>query len=175
MTPAQATAYLDQKSAQFEAQSAPQPPSAEQIEDARDAEVRLAKLTCDPVWVRKFTEGSRAERAEYERLTSLIAAGANETGSAVVGDVEVVEGPHGVRRQDLIGTIEDLSKIGIPDEGIIRTLNADFSDEDIEWAQRELDRGLATKEWTDALLRGDPTVLHEFTALCAVVSAGKAP
>jgi len=56
---------------------------------------------------------------------------------------------------------------------VVRTLTGNFSPEDIEWAQGWLDRGMATKEWTDALLRGDPTVLHEWTALCAVVSAGK--
>jgi hypothetical protein len=52
-------------------------------------------------------------------------------------------------------------------------LTGDFSEADIEWAQGWLDKGMATREWTDALLRGDPTVLHEWTALCAIVSAGK--
>jgi hypothetical protein len=172
MTPAQAGEALAQRSAQFAAQQTAPVSTPEQVQDAHDAELRLAKLTCDPIWMRKFTQGSRAERLEYEQLTQAIAAGADD-GHIRVGDVETtMEG--GVRRQDLIGAIEDLSKIGIPEEGIIRTLTADFSDEDIEWAQRELDRGMATKEWTDALLRGDPTVLHEFTALCAVVAAGKA-
>jgi hypothetical protein len=173
MTPAQATAYLDQKSAEFAAQFTPQLPSAEQIQDARDAEQLLARLTCDPVWVRKFTEGERHTRAEYERLTAMITDGRDQTGSAVIGDVEVVE-EGGVRRADLLGVITDLDRIGVPTEGIIRTLNADFSPEDIEWAETELNRALATKEWTDGLLRGDPTCRHEFTAWCAVIAAGKA-
>jgi hypothetical protein len=73
----------------------------------------------------------------------------------------------------MIGMIDHLSKVGIPEEGIVRTLTGNFSNEDIEWAQGLLDKSMATKEWADALLRGDPTVLHEWTALCAVVSAGK--
>jgi hypothetical protein len=174
MTPAQATAYLDQKSAEYAAQQTAPVPTAEQVEGADDAAVRLARLSCDPVWARKVAEGSRAERAEYERLTQMIAAGADETGMSVrVGDVEVVE-EGGIRRSDLFGTLSDLNKVGIPLEGLERILDGNFSPDDIEWAEHELDRGLATKEWTDALLRGDPTVRHEFTALCAVISAGKA-
>jgi hypothetical protein len=104
----------------------------------------------------------------------MIAAGVDETGSTVVGQVETLVGDNAVRRSDMIGAIEDLSKAGIPDEGIIRTLNADFSEDDIEWAQRELDKAMATPSWRDALLAGDPTAKHEFTALCAVVAAGRA-
>ena len=174
MTPEQATAYLDQKSAQYDAQQSAPVPTAEQVDDAYLAELRLAKLSADPIWARKVAEGARAERAEYAALVETIAAGVDELGGTVVGQVETVVGDNAVRRSDMISTIEDLSRIGIPDEGIIRILNADFSDNDIEWAQRELDRGLATKEWTDALLRGDPTCLHEFRALCGVIAAGKA-
>jgi len=170
MTPAQAGEALAQKSAQFAARV----PSAAEVQDADDAAHRLAALTADRDWARKFQQGSRAEREEYERLTQTIAAAADEAGTSVhVGSVETIEGPHGVRRQDMIGMIDHLSKIGIPEEGVVRTLTGNFSPEDIEWAQGWLDRGMATKEWTDALLRGDPTVLHEWTALCAVVSAGK--
>jgi hypothetical protein len=56
----------------------------------------------------------------------------------------------------------------------MRTLTGDFSDNDVAWAQGELDRAMATKEWTAALLAGDPTVLHEWTAWCAIVSSRKA-
>jgi hypothetical protein len=177
LTPEQATAYLDQKSAQFEAQQTARVPTAEEVESAEsayDAEVRLARLTADETWMRKYAEGSRAERAEYEQLTRMIAAAAAETGLSIrVGDVEVVE-EGGISRASLFGVLSDLNKVGIPLEGLERILDGNFSDEDVAWAERELDRGMATKEWTDALLRGDPTVRHEFTALCAVVSAGKA-
>jgi hypothetical protein len=174
MTPTQASAALDQKSAQFAAQSVAPVPSAEQVQDADDAAHRLAALTADRDWLAKFTRGSIAERQEYEALTEAIKAGVDETGSIRVGEVETVVGPHGVRRQDLISTIEHLSKVGIPEQGVVRTLTGDFSDEDVEWAQAELDKAMATKEWTDALLRGDPTALHAWTALCAVVSSRKA-
>jgi hypothetical protein len=73
----------------------------------------------------------------------------------------------------LVAEISHLAKVGIPEAGIVRTLTGDFSAEDIEWAQGWLERGMATREWTDALLRGDPAVVHEWTALCGMVSAGK--
>jgi hypothetical protein len=175
MTPEQATAYLDQKAAQYAAQQTARVPTAEEVGDAHIAELRLAKLSTDQAWLRRYAAGSIPERREYEALIQAIAAGIDETtDSVVVGEVETVVGDNAVRRQDMISTIEDLSRVGIPDEGIIRTLNADFSDDDIEWAQRELDRAMATPSWRDALLAGDPTAKHEFTALCAVVSAGKA-
>jgi hypothetical protein len=171
MTPEQASAALAQKSEQFAAQV----PSAEAVQDLRDAELRLAALTADPDWVRRFQQGSIAEREEYERLTQTIAAAAGEDGLSVhVGQVETVEGPHGVRRQDMIAAIEHLSKVGIPEEGVVAALTGDFPQQDIEWAQGVLEKGMATPEWRQALLNGDPTVLHEWTALCAVVSAGKA-
>jgi hypothetical protein len=174
MTPEQATQWLDNRAVEFAARSAAPVPSRGQVESAYDAEVRLAALTSNVDWIRKFTAGSPAERREYEELKAIIADGADETGMSIrVGDAEVVEGPFGVRRSDLFGALSDMNKIGIPVEGLERFLDGNFSEEDQLWAQQSLDRAMATKEWTDGLLRGDPTCLHEFTAWCAVVSAGK--
>jgi hypothetical protein len=146
----------------------------EQIQDAYDAEVRLAALTNQVEWIRKFTAGSAAERREYEELKEIIAAGADETGMSVrVGDAEVVEGPHGIRRSDLFGTLSDLNKVGIPEEGLERILDGNWSDADVEFAQRELDRLTATPAWREALCAGDPTARHEMTAWSAVISSRK--
>jgi hypothetical protein len=171
-TPEQATARLDQMSAEYAAREAPAP-TAEQIQDARDAETLLASRIRDDAWMRRYQNGSPRERAEYQQLQQAIADGADQTGQARVGEVETTVGPHGVRRADLIGWIDRMSKVGIPEEGIIRTLNGDFSDEDVEWAQGELDRLMATPEWRTALLSGDPTALHQWTAWCAVISSRK--
>jgi hypothetical protein len=170
MTPVQATQWLDNRAAEYAAARA-----AEAAQFKTNAEIKLAALTSDPTWIRKFTQGSIAERREYQQLTQEIAAAAAEVGTSVnVGPVEVVDGVsdvHGIRERDMIDAIEDLSKIGIPDAGIIATLTTGFSDEDVAWAQRELDKCLATKEWTDGLLRKDPQVMHEWTALCAVAGS----
>jgi hypothetical protein len=172
LSSAQATALLDQKSAQFAAQSAAPVPSAEQVQDARDAEIRLAALQADPSWVKRFMSGSLAERREHEALVQIINDGVDETGTIRLGEIETVtEG--NVRRQDLFGALSDLNKIGIPEAGLERFLDGDFSEQDQLWAQQSLDKALSTKAWTDALLAGDPTARHEFTAWCAVVSAGK--
>jgi len=168
LSPAEAGAILAERSADF----APRVPTAEQVQDVHDAKLRLAALTSDPSWAKKFMEGSPAERAEFARLTEMIAAEA-EGQPFVAAPLETTVGSESVRRQDLISEISHLGKIGIPPQGVERIVTGNFSAEDIEWAQGWLDKGMATKEWTDALLRSDPTVLHEWTALCGVVSAGK--
>jgi hypothetical protein len=174
MTPAEAGQWLEQKTAEYAARRTAPVPSREQVEDAHTAEVRLAALLADPNFARRFSEGGAAERRELEELQEIIAAAADETGMSVrVGDAEVIEGPHGIRRSDLFGALSDLNKVGIPEAGLERILDGNFSEEDQMWAQRELDRAMATPEWTAALLRGDPVAKHEFTAWCAVISAGK--
>jgi hypothetical protein len=125
-------------------------------------------------WIRKFTAGSAAERAEYEELKQIIAAGADETGMSVrVGDAEVVEGPHGIRRSDLFGALSDLNTVGIPVEGLERILDGNWSDADVDFAQRELNRLTATPAWRAALCAGDPTARHELTAWSAIVGSRK--
>jgi hypothetical protein len=169
LTPEQAGAELDARSQSFAAQV----PSPEQIQDVYDAQVRLAALTADPTWVRNFNAGRAAEVAEFNQLTQLIADAADETTPFVQAPAETTLGDQSARRQDLIATIEDLSKVGIPEEGVVRILTGDFPPDYIEWAQQNLDRCIANKEWTDALFRNDPAVLHEFRAWCGVIAAGK--
>jgi hypothetical protein len=167
LTPEEAGAVLAERAADFR----PAVPSAEQVQDAHDAKLRLEALSNDPAWVKKYLEGSIPERRELEALTETIAA----EGDApyVQAPIESTFGDQSIRRQDLISEISHLGKVGIPAEGIERTLTGNFSEADVEWAQRELERGLATKEWAAGVLAGDPTCVHEWTALCAVVSAGK--
>jgi hypothetical protein len=177
MTPEQATQWLDNRAAEFAARRAAPVPSREQVEDAHTAEVRLAALLADPNFARRYSEGGAAERREIAELQEIVSQGADETGmSVVVGDAEVIDAvsdPHGIRRSDLFGALSDLNQVGIPLAGIEKFLDGNFSAEDQMWAQRELDRAMATPEWTAALLRGDPTAKHAFTAWCAVISAGK--
>jgi hypothetical protein len=163
MTPEQATEWLDNRAAAYAAR-------AEAAQDRTDAENRLARLASDPDFLRRYGRGEPAARREYEALTQEIAAG-EELGSISVG-VETL-GEFGVRRADLISEIDRLSRLGIPEEGVVKAITGDFTSEDIAWAEAELDKCLATREWVDGLLRGDPRILHERTALCAVISAGK--
>jgi hypothetical protein len=144
------------------------------VQDAHTAEVRLAALLADPNFARRYSEGGIAERREISELQEIIAAGADETGMSVrVGEAEVVEGPHGIRRSDLFGALSDLKKIGIPEEGLERILDGNFSDSDVEFAERELNKLKATPAWREALLAGDPTARHEMTAWSAVISSRK--
>jgi hypothetical protein len=170
LSPAEAGEVLAQRSADFAAPV----PSAEAVQDAHDARLRLSALTSDPGWSKRFMEGSRAERAEFEALTQTIAA-ADVAGaeSFVQAPMELTVGSESIRRQDWVAEISHLAKVGIPEAGIVRTLTGDFSDDDVEWAQGELDRAMATPEWQAALLRGDPEATHAWTAYCAVISSRK--
>jgi hypothetical protein len=135
------------------------------VEDAHTAEIRLAALLADPNFARRFSEGGMAERREIAELQQIIADGADETGMSVrVGDAEVIDAvsdPHGIRRHELFGELSDLNKLGIPMAGIERMLDGDWSDEDVEFAERELDRLKNDPAWRQALLAGDRTARHE--------------
>jgi hypothetical protein len=168
LSPAEAGAVLAERSRDF----APHVPSATEVADAHDAKLRLSALTSDPTWAKNFMAGSRAERLEFERLTEMIAA-ESEGQPFVQTPIEMTVGSEGIRRQDLISAISHLGKVGIPEAGIVRTLTGDFSDEDREWAQTELDRAMATPEWGAALLREDPEAVHQWTAWSAVIASGK--
>jgi hypothetical protein len=170
MSPQQADKALAARGARFDAAQAA---SLEALRAGSDSEIELSRKLADRDWVRAFQRGSRVEQEDYARLTAAIATAADQDGTSIlVGPAEVV--PEGsVRRRDMISMIDHLSKIGLPEQGVVRALTGDFSDEDIEWAQRELDRGMATKEWADRLLSGDPEILHQWTAYCCILAARK--
>jgi hypothetical protein len=85
--------------------------------------------------------------------------------------IETTLGDQSVRRQDLITAIDDLSKTGIPPEGVVKIVEGDWTAEDVEWAEGLLAKGMATPAWVEGVLAGDPTCLHEFRALCGVISS----
>jgi hypothetical protein len=177
MTPEQATEWLDNRAAEYAAWRTAPVPSREQVEDAHTAEVRLAALLADPNFARRYSEGGAAERREVAELQEIVSQGADETGmSVVVGGVEIIDAvsdSHGVRRSDLFGALSDLSRAGVPVEGLERILDGDWSDADVEFAERELDRLTNDPGWQKALCAGDRTARHELRAWSAVVGSRK--
>jgi hypothetical protein len=170
LSSAEAGQVLAERSADF----ATPVPTAEQVQDAHDARVRLAALVNNETWARNFMNGSIPERQEFEALTQAIASEGEAGGYNVeASSIEVTVGDQ-VRRQDVIAEIGHLSKVGIPAEGIERILTGDFPLGSVEEAQALLDKGMATKEWREALLAGDPETVHSWTVYCAIVSSGKA-
>jgi hypothetical protein len=155
----------------------PPAPTAEQIaasQDAGDARARLASLLADPNFARRYSEGGLAERREIAELQQIIAAGADETGMSIDAGAEIVDAvsdPHATRRHELFGALSDLSKAGIPVEGLEKILNGDFSDADVEFAERELDRLKNDPDWQRRLLAGDRTARHEQLAWSAVAGS----
>jgi hypothetical protein len=166
LTPEEAGQVLAERAADF----APQPLTAEQVQDATDARIRLSQLTNDPAWAKRFMEGNPAERREFEALTAMIANAADETTPFVQAPAETTLGDQSARRQDLISVISHHGKLGLPVENIEKTLTGDWTAEDVEYAQACLDQGFATKEWVDGLLRGDPVCVREWTGLCGALS-----
>jgi hypothetical protein len=155
----------------------PPAPTAEQVaagQDAYDAEIRLAALLADPNFARRYAEGGIAERREIEALKATIAAGGDA--SVRIGDAEVVDAVsdvRAVRRHDLFGALHDLNKAGIPVEGLEKILDGNWTDNDVEFATRELDRLVNDPDWCRRLLAGDRTARHEQRAWSAVVGSRK--
>jgi hypothetical protein len=167
----EADAVMAEFSAGFHA---PKPaPTLEQCRDGRDAQIRLSALTSDKDWIERFLAGGFAEKAEFHALTEMVAAAADEGGFINVGEVETVMGEFGVRRSDMIDSIGDLAKTGIPPEGIERIIVGSWTDADVEFAERELARLQATPSWREALCAGDPTARHEMRAWSAIVGSRK--
>jgi hypothetical protein len=172
--PAEDRAELYQQYSDIFHRAAP-PPSREQVmagQDAGDAEIRLAALLADPNFARRYAEGGIAERREIEELKQTIAAGGDP--SVRIGDAEVVDAVTDVRamrRHDLFGALSDLHKGGIPLEGIEKILDGNWSDGDVEFAQRELDRLVHDPDWQRRLLAGDRTARHEQRAWSAVAGS----
>jgi hypothetical protein len=151
------------------------PPSREQVmagRDAYDAEVRLAALLADPNFARRYSEGGIAERREIEELKQTIAAGGDP--SVRIGDAEVVDAvsdPRAMRRHELFGALTDLNRAGIPLEGLEKILDGNWSDDDVQFAERELDRLVNDPDWQRRLLAGDRTARHEQRAWSAVAGS----
>jgi hypothetical protein len=103
----------------------------------------------------------------------MVAAAADEGGFINVGEVETVTGDFGVARKNLIDSIADLGKTGIPPEGIERIITGNWSDEDIQFAERELARLTNDPAWQKALCAGDRTARHELRAWSAVAGSRK--
>jgi hypothetical protein len=174
--PAEDRAELYQQYSDIFHRAAP-PPSAEQVaasQDAYDAEVRLAALLADPNFARRYSEGGLAERREIEALKQTIAAGGDA--SVRIGDAEVVDAVTDVRamrRHEMVGALTDLNRAGIPLEGLEKILDGNWSDGDVEFASRELDRLVNDPDWCRRLLAGDRTARHEQRAWSAIVGSRK--
>jgi hypothetical protein len=169
LSPAEARELHDEFVAGFHAP--PPPPTLEQCRDGRDAQIRLSVLTSDKDWIARFLAGGFAEKAEFHTLTEMVAAAADEGGFIKVGEVETVMGDFGVARRDLIDSIADLGKTGIPPEGIERIVVGNWSDEDVAFARSELARLTATPSWREALVSGDPEARHQMRAWSAIIGS----
>jgi hypothetical protein len=172
LSPAEATELLNEFTASFH-KPAP-PPTLEQCRDGRDAQIRLSALTSDKDWIGRFLAGGAAEKSEFHALTAMVAAAADEGGYINVGELgENVVGEFGVRRTDMIDAISDLSRDGIPPEGIEKILTGSFSDEDVQVAEYELKKLTSNPEWRGRLLAGDAEAKHQFRAWNGVISSRK--
>jgi hypothetical protein len=155
----------------------PPAPTAEQVaagQDAYDAEIRLASLLADPNFARRYSEGGLSERREIEALKQTIAAGGDP--SVRIGDAEVVDAVtdvRGLRRGQLFDALSDLHKGGIPVEGLEKILDGSWTDNDVEFATRELDTLKNDPEWQRRLLAGDREARHEQRAWSAIVGSRK--
>jgi hypothetical protein len=99
LSPEEATAILEQRAADFHA-PAPLVPS-----NAREAAERLAQLSADPAWAKRYMEGNLEARDEFKALTEMVAN---------APDVDPVSQPfqttigQDVKRSDVLSAAADL-------------------------------------------------------------------
>jgi len=161
-------------------------PSAEP-QDAVGASARLAHLQKDPAWRGKYFNGDQEARAEFGKLTGMVAAA--DPIDLVMNGVAPPDGvdensgmtPSG---RDLVAGAKHLSEIGFTTGEIREVLTGKLEDDTgpltpaeiaagAAGGQRWLDRATKDATFRKSLLEGDRSAREMFDRICAVVAAGK--
>ena len=166
MSPAQATAALAQKTAEYKAAQAtaagavaPPPPGRPATTPAQAA-ARLAALKSDPAWRGKLLAGAGPQLREFQELTALTAA-SDAAPDVLMETVDAVSNPSALRYSHYEGLLDGLRENNnLPDitEQYIRDVDAGLRSD----APTEGD-GLVFKEAKERLLR-DPAVRAKYLA-----------
>ena len=166
MTPAQATAALVQKTADYRAAQAsaagavPPPPAGVSASTPGQAAARLAQLKSDPAWRGKVLTGSAVQVQEFQNLVALAASG-DELPDTGIEFVDAVSDRNALRRSHYEGMLDGLRETNnLPHitEQYLRDVDAGLRDD----APTEGD-GLVFKEAKERWLR-DPAVRTKYLA-----------
>jgi hypothetical protein len=153
LSPEAATQKLQEMTAQYHG-VAPETP-----QNAAEAKARLQALAHDSKWYDAYLRGSQQHRAEFDRLTGLV-AGSDESPNDLIETVDSVTDPHALPRAAYNGLIDGLRDGGLPDtaEQYIRELDQGIRDD-----RPTQGDGLVCKEMIDRLLK-DPSFREKYLA-----------
>jgi hypothetical protein len=177
LSPAQAGERLEAMSKDYQT-------AAEAKADARrtpgqKAAAALERKMQDPEWRRRLENGGVAERDEWQALLTAQNEGQGAStlediarGRAIAPANEVTfDGA--ISTRDLMTTAADLKEIGIPEGGVAAILRGDtFSEADVQGARAWLAEAGRNPAFLKALMEGEPTVVHQFTARNAIIAGG---
>jgi hypothetical protein len=142
------------------------------------AAAKLEVLTSNSEWGAKFMAGDSAARAEFNELTSQIAAG-DKIADALAGQappsgpfVETItdgELPSGAMRT----AIAHLQLHGLTDTAVQEVLTGKtFSKAELRAAEDWRERAMRDELWRKNLLAGDPVCARELLVANCIVAAG---
>lgn len=149
MSPAQATAALAQKTAEYKTAQAsaagavPPPPPGAAPTSAAQARARLTQLGADPAWRDRYLAGSPAEVHQAQELHAQAMAAGDMAPDVLIETVDSITDPHAVPRRVYDGLMDGLAERG---------MNADQ-----EILFRQIDSGKAIANVTE----GDATAARQ--------------
>jgi hypothetical protein len=148
--------------------------------DRQRAAAAMEAKYADPEWRARFNNGGAAERLEWEGMVA--AQAGDDGGRNTVEDIAAgraiapsneVNFDGEISTKNKMATAETLREIGILPGGIAAVLRGDeFDAADVASAKAWLDEAARTPEFVKNLMAGEPTVVREFTARCALIAGG---
>ena len=166
MSPAEATAALAQKTAEYKAAQAtavgavPPPPSGASATTSAQAAARLAALKSDPAWRDKLLAAAGPQLREFQELTALVAA-SDDAPQVLMETVDAVSNPSALRYSQYEAALDGMrenNNLPAITEQYIRDIDAGLRSD----APTEGD-GLVFKEAKERWLR-DPAVRARYLA-----------
>jgi hypothetical protein len=132
-------------------------------------------------WARKLMAGDVSARAEFQRLTELKVSA--EAAEALAGPapqvIETTIGGEGVRRGDLLSAAADLRQLWAGDTDNVEAVIGDVLNPDIQVDAAFLQEvqafkasALKDREFTEALLAGEPEATKRMTLWNAIIAIG---
>jgi hypothetical protein len=170
LSPEAATAKLAELTAAYKG-TAPETPT-----NAGEAKARLQTLSHDAKWYQRFITGNPTARAEFTKLTEMV-ANSDESPSDYIETVDSVTDPHALPRTAYNGLIDALRDGGLPAdaETYMRELDAGLREDrptqgDGAACKQTIDRLLKDAGFRQKYLSGDIAAVNNINALNRIIA-----
>jgi hypothetical protein len=176
MSPQEATAWLEQKSAAYESGKAP----TDKPSNATEARARLDHLTADKAWSERYLKGGVAENREFKALTQMVAdAKPGDRLEAVLAGqrhnntmVETVSGDE-LSTSKLAVAVDGLREAGVADPDVLRQAINGFpvSRAEVAATQQLKAQRLGDAAWLQRYLGGGTVERREMTLINIILTS----